>query len=96
MADAGCPRVHRHQNATVLHGSVVRGSHTEDLIGLPVSIIGVFCALEVLIEREWARGDRKIGLAESQFHSIHANRHYDYVVDTSLSNSSECGQLGPE
>lgn len=64
----------------------------EDLIGLPVFIIGVFCALEVLIERERTRGDRKIGLAESQFHSIHANRHYDYVVDTSSSNGAECGQ----
>lgn len=65
----------------------------EDLIGLPVFIIGVFCALEVLIEREQTRGDRKIGLAESQFHSIHADRHYDYVVDTSSSNVAECGQL---
>ncbi|AXF25448.1 hypothetical protein CUJ89_33805 [Burkholderia pyrrocinia] len=65
----------------------------EDLIGLPVLVIGVFCALEVLIEREQTRGDRKIGLAESQFDSIHANRHYDYVVDTSSSSSAECGRL---
>ncbi|PYE18291.1 chloramphenicol phosphotransferase CPT family protein [Paraburkholderia silvatlantica] len=64
----------------------------EDLVELPVLIIGVSCALEVLIEREQARGDRKIGLAESQFHSIHADRHYDYVVDTSSSNGAECGQ----
>ncbi|WP_227791745.1 chloramphenicol phosphotransferase CPT family protein [Burkholderia sp. BE17] len=55
-----------------------------------------FCALEVLIEREQTHGDRRIGLAESQFHSIHANRHYDYVVDSSSSNSVECGQLVPE
>ncbi|WP_419690486.1 chloramphenicol phosphotransferase CPT family protein [Burkholderia theae] len=65
----------------------------EDLIGLPVFIIGVFCALEVLMEREQIRCDRKIGLAESQFHSIHADRHYDYVVDTSSSSGVECGQL---
>ncbi|MCA8119982.1 chloramphenicol phosphotransferase CPT family protein [Burkholderia cepacia] len=64
----------------------------EDLVELPVLIIGVSCALEVLIKREQARGDRKIGLAESQFHSIHANRHYDYVVDTSSSNVVESGQ----
>ncbi|HDR9583670.1 TPA: AAA family ATPase [Burkholderia stabilis] len=64
----------------------------EDLIELPVLIIGVSCTLEVLIEREQARGDRKIGLAKSQFHSIHANRHYDYVVDTSCSKAAECGQ----
>ncbi|CAM2180861.1 chloramphenicol phosphotransferase CPT family protein [Burkholderia cepacia] len=65
----------------------------EDMIGLPVLIVGVFCELEVLMEREQNRGDRKLGLAESQFHSIHANRHYDFIVDTSSSSSAECGQL---
>ncbi|WP_375167781.1 phosphotransferase-like protein [Burkholderia pyrrocinia] len=51
----------------------------------------MFHALEVLIEREQARSDRKIGMAESQFHSIHANRHYAYIRDTSSSNNAECG-----
>ncbi|WP_081086791.1 phosphotransferase-like protein [Burkholderia stagnalis] len=46
----------------------------EDLIGFPVFIVGVFCSLEKLIEREKMRGNRTIGLAESQFKSIHANR----------------------
>lgn len=64
----------------------------EDLVGLPVFIVGVFCSLEILIERELARGDRKIGLAKSQFHSIHADRHYDHVIDTSFTNALECGQ----
>ncbi|MFL9875967.1 chloramphenicol phosphotransferase CPT family protein [Paraburkholderia megapolitana] len=64
----------------------------EDLVGLPVFIVGVFCSLEILIERELARGDRKIGLAKSQFDSIHANRHYDYVLDTSSSSPLDCGQ----
>ncbi|OXS90109.1 hypothetical protein B7H01_18600 [Pandoraea apista] len=64
----------------------------EDLIDLPVFIIGVFCSLEILIKRELTRADRKIGLAKSQFDSIHANRHYDYTVDTSSSSTSDCGQ----
>ncbi|MFM0158664.1 chloramphenicol phosphotransferase CPT family protein [Paraburkholderia sediminicola] len=64
----------------------------EDLIGLPVFIVGVFCSLEILIERELTRGDRKIGLAKSQFDSIHADRHYDYVVDTSSSSKLDCAQ----
>lgn len=65
----------------------------EDLNGLPVLIVGVFCSLEILIERELARGNRKIGTAKSQFDSIHANRHYDHVVDTSSSSASDCAQL---
>ncbi|NTX29237.1 AAA family ATPase [Burkholderia pyrrocinia] len=64
----------------------------EDLVGLPVFIVGVFCSLEILIEREHTRGDRKIGLAKSQFDSIHASRHYDHVVDTSSSSVSDCAQ----
>lgn len=64
----------------------------EDLTDLPVFIVGVFCSLEILIDRERIRGNRKIGLAESQFNSIHASRHYDYVVDTSAASEIECGQ----
>ncbi|VVE38514.1 Chloramphenicol phosphotransferase family protein [Pandoraea horticolens] len=64
----------------------------EDLIGLPVLTVGVFCSLDILTERELTRGDRKIGLAKSQFDSIHANRHYDYVVDTSSSSALDCAQ----
>lgn len=64
----------------------------EDLIDLPVFIVGVFCSLDVLIDRERIRGDRKIGLAESQFDSIHTSRHYDCVVDTSSASEIECGQ----
>ncbi|WP_244130683.1 MULTISPECIES: chloramphenicol phosphotransferase CPT family protein [Burkholderia cepacia complex] len=45
----------------------------EKFLGIPYEALderakNVFCALEVLIEREQTRGDRKIGLAESQFH----------------------------
>lgn len=64
----------------------------EDLVGLPVFIVGVFCSLDVLIDRERLRGDCKIGLAESQYGTIHAGRHYDYVVDTSSANETDCGQ----
>ncbi|QDH60937.1 AAA family ATPase [Pandoraea pnomenusa] len=93
-------------NATVAtfsrHGEAVIVDHVlsadawryllEDLSELPVLIVGVFCELDVLKGREATRGDRKIGLAASQFRSIHANRHYDYVVDTSSTNADECGR----
>ncbi|MCA8097721.1 chloramphenicol phosphotransferase CPT family protein [Burkholderia contaminans] len=57
---------------------------------LPVFVVGVFCSLDILIERELARGNRKIGLAKSRFDSIHADRHCDCIVDASLSNALEC------
>ncbi|WP_175835342.1 chloramphenicol phosphotransferase CPT family protein [Burkholderia anthina] len=64
----------------------------EDLVGFPVFIVGVFCSLEKLLERENMRGNRQIGLAASQFESIHAGRHYDHVVDTSSSSALACAQ----
>ncbi|WP_175779354.1 chloramphenicol phosphotransferase CPT family protein [Burkholderia anthina] len=64
----------------------------EDLVGFPVFIVGVFCSLEKLIERENMRGNRQIGLAASQFESIHAGRQYDHVVDTSSSSALACAQ----
>ncbi|VWD57624.1 putative chloramphenicol resistance protein [Burkholderia lata] len=64
----------------------------EDLVDLPVFLVGVFCSLDVLIDRERIRGDRKIGLAGSQYDTIHVGRHYDYVVDTSSANEIDCGQ----
>lgn len=64
----------------------------EDLIDLPVLIIGVFCSLDVLTKREISRADRKIGLAKSQFDSIHADRHYDHTIDTSSLSAFDCAQ----
>jgi hypothetical protein len=64
----------------------------EDLVGLPEFMVGVFCSLDVPIDRERFRGDRKIGLAESRCDTIHAGRHYDYVVVKSSANEIDCGQ----
>lgn len=62
----------------------------EDLIDLPVLLIKVSCSLDELSAREKVRSDRKSGLAKSQHISIHANREYDFVVDTSRLNPDEC------
>ncbi len=45
--------------------------------------VGVHCPVEVVTRRELDRGDRKIGLAASQFERVHSNRMYDIEVDTS-------------
>jgi chloramphenicol 3-O phosphotransferase len=62
----------------------------DDLKELPVLIVGVVCPLEELTKRENLRADRKSGLAKSQYETIHADREYDFVIDTSLLSPSEC------
>lgn len=52
--------------------------------------VGVRCPLEVLIERERARGDRRIGLAQWQYERVHDQKSYDFEVDTSQPSPEEC------
>lgn len=42
-----------------------------------VYFVAVHCPLELLIERETARGDRPIGSARQDFETIHAGKTYD-------------------
>ena len=54
-----------------------------DLVsGYKVLYVGVFCPVDVLEQREAARGDRKIGLARYQSARVHVNSEYDVEVDT--------------
>ena len=54
-----------------------------DLIsGYTVLYVGVFCPIDVLEQREAARGDRKVGLAGYQSERVHQNSEYDVEVDT--------------
>lgn len=54
-----------------------------DLVsGYTVLNVGGFCPIEVLEQRETARGDRKIGLARYQSTRVHVNSEYDVEVDT--------------
>jgi len=46
-------------------------------------LIGLFAPLNVVRNRELARGDREIGLAKGQFERVHKGRKYDLEVDTS-------------
>lgn len=55
-----------------------------------VMFIGIRCPLEILEKREKSRGDRQIGLAKSQYDTVHSNKAYDLEVDTNLYNSTEC------
>lgn len=46
-----------------------------------VFFVGVHCDLQELQRRELARGDRPIGSAEQDFHTVHAGRVYDIDVN---------------
>ncbi len=59
-----------------------------------VYFIGVYCALDVLREREILRGDRRIGQGRAQLDRVHTpSRFYDLEVDTSTASPWHCAQL---
>lgn len=59
---------------------------------LPAYLIGIWCPLEILEERERARQDRTLGQARTQYDVIHKYTQYDLEVDTSVLNPQECAQ----
>jgi chloramphenicol 3-O phosphotransferase len=58
----------------------------------PTLFIGVICSKEELIRREQIRGDRKIGLAASQFSTVYCMDEYDLEVNTEEMNPIECAE----
>lgn len=63
------------------------------LRGLPVLWVGVRCDPAVAAVREAARGDRVVGMAESQARIVHEGVTYDLEVDTTSSTSADCARL---
>jgi chloramphenicol 3-O phosphotransferase len=57
---------------------------------LPTLLAKVDCPVDVLAERERARGDRRPGLAADQAARIHAGCRYDVTVDTSSASPHAC------
>jgi len=61
-----------------------------------VILVEVVCSLEALREREKARGNRRVGQAESQvptFERLRQRYPYDLQVDSSLHSPAECAQM---
>lgn len=58
----------------------------------PTLFIGVICSKEELIRREQTRGDKKIGLAASQFSKVYCIDEYDLEVNTEEMNPIECAE----
>jgi chloramphenicol 3-O phosphotransferase len=59
------------------------------LTGLDVVWVGVHCDLDVVEARERSRGDRVVGMARSQFTTVHASAHYDLSIDTTSSSPEQ-------
>lgn len=55
--------------------------------------IAVKADLETINKRERERGNRKIGLAQSQFDKIHTGIDYDFEIDTTHKNANECADI---
>ena len=56
-------------------------------MGLNIIVIGIICPIEELKRRETVRGNRRIGVAESQILQVHQGIVYDFEVDTSKDTS---------
>ncbi|WP_414691600.1 chloramphenicol phosphotransferase CPT family protein [Noviherbaspirillum sp.] len=61
--------------------------------GRPTFVIGVFCPLEVLEERERNRSDRGNGMARSQFGHPAYDREYSMKIDTSKVTPEEGARM---
>ena len=57
------------------------------------TMIKIDCALEELERREIERGNRKIGLAKSQFDIVHRDILYDMEIDTTVNSPKTCAQM---
>jgi chloramphenicol 3-O phosphotransferase len=57
---------------------------------LPAYLIGLYCPLEILEQRERSRSDRTLGQARAQFKVIHKYSLYDLEVDTSQFTPEQC------
>jgi chloramphenicol 3-O phosphotransferase len=57
---------------------------------MPAYLVGVYCLLEVLEQRERQRKNRTLGQARAQFEIVHKYCTYDITVDTSRYSAAEC------
>jgi chloramphenicol 3-O phosphotransferase len=67
--------------------------HYRSLLGkFDFHLVGLFAPLEVLEQREKARGDRDLGLARWQYDRVHQGVCYDLEIDTSRLTPAEAAE----
>ena len=74
----------------VLHDAVMHQSCRKAFAGLDVLSVGVTCAVEILEQRERARGDRVLGRARGLAEVVHSFMPYDVTVDTGAMSTPQC------
>lgn len=68
-------------------------NHFFDLLSdHPTLFVGVICSKEELAKREQIRGNREIGLANSQYNKIYSFNEYDLSVNTEELSPTECAE----
>lgn len=77
---------------TVIDNDKWFNDYLDVLFDYPTIFIGVICSKEELTRREQIRGDRKIGLANSQFDKVYCFNEYDLEVNTEELNPTECAE----
>jgi chloramphenicol 3-O phosphotransferase len=73
----------------VMLGSEV-GEYRRLLSGHALYLVGVHAPLEIIEERERARGDRMIGLARWQFDKVHRGIAYDMEISSADETAASC------
>jgi chloramphenicol 3-O phosphotransferase len=63
----------------------IKALHMFDLL-----FVKVYCPLQIVEQREQARGNRTLGLASFQFHRVHQDSLYDVEVDTNQHTPDAC------
>ena len=58
--------------------------------GLDVLSVGVTCPIEILEQRERARGDRVLGRARGLAEVVHSFMSYDVIVETGAMSTPQC------
>ncbi len=77
---------------TVIDNDKRFNDYLDALFDHPTLFVGVLCSKEELIRREQIRGDRQIGLANSQFDKVYSFNEYDLEVNTEELSPTECAE----
>jgi chloramphenicol 3-O phosphotransferase len=86
LVDAGSPVIFDH----VLHDQEMYDGMVRAFAGLDVMRVGVECPIEILEQREAARGDRVLGRARGLSRVVHTFCDYDVRVDTGRESPEAC------
>jgi len=66
----------------VIHNESILMDFRRTIINVPMILIGIHCPTEILVRRERERGDRVVGLANSQLDFVHKGIKYDLEINT--------------